>query len=159
MERIKSIRLNLQTASVGGAGSDGDVYLGLCGREFYLDTDRDDFEPGTSINYVLGDGANIHNASQNDPREHLLFLENAYKLPCYIRFKGKDRGDQWRLLRAGVAINDHVLPTWDTASVIPFGAGGGIWMGTRATEFVMVPLEDPAGIRGEGMATAAAKSG
>ncbi len=142
MDRIKSILLNLQTATDNGAGSDGDVYLGFCGREFYLDTDKDDFEPGTSIDYVLGDGANTHNPTQNDPREHLLYVEHALDLPCYIRFKGKDRGDEWKLLRAVVTVNDALFPMWDTASVVPFGAHGGIWMGTRATELVMVPLND-----------------
>ena len=153
MERITTIRLNLQTAHESGAGSDGDVYLGLAGREFYLDTDKDDFEAGTSINYVLGEGANIHNAGQNDPRVQQLFLEHALALPCYIRFKGKNRADQWKLLRASVAINEHVLPIWDTAALFSFGERGGIWMGTRATELVIVPIEDPGGVLGGTKAT------
>jgi hypothetical protein len=117
------------------------VYLGIGGREFYLDTDRDDFEPGTSIDYVLGEDSNVHNAAQNDPRDQILYVEHAYQLPCYIRFKGKDRGDEWKLLRAGVSLNDSVVPVWDTASLFSFGQGGGIWMGTRATEMVVLPLE------------------
>jgi hypothetical protein len=142
MERIEQIALTLQTARDGGAGTDGDVYLGICGREFYLDTDRDDFERGASITYVLGEGSNVHNASQNDPRDQFLYVEEALERPVYIRFHGKSRDDNWKLLRASVSLNESVAPTWDTARLFSF-VDGGIWLGTRAGERVTIPKEDP----------------
>ena len=44
MPQINSIQLHLQTGDLSGAGTDGDVYLGVCGREFSIDTTSDDFE-------------------------------------------------------------------------------------------------------------------
>jgi hypothetical protein len=44
MTAIMQIRVQLNTGTPSGAGTNGDVYLGICGREFHLDTSADDFE-------------------------------------------------------------------------------------------------------------------
>lgn len=44
MADITSFDITIQTGDVNGAGTDGSVYLGICGREFHLDTSKDDFE-------------------------------------------------------------------------------------------------------------------
>jgi len=68
MASIKKISININTASDSGAGTDGDVYIGFCGREFFCDTTADDFERGSSRTYVFGEGSTVLNASLNDPR-------------------------------------------------------------------------------------------
>ena len=54
MTQIESIQVNINTGDESCAGTDGDNYLGVCGREFHLDTSADDFERGSSHQYVLG---------------------------------------------------------------------------------------------------------
>ena len=55
MPQITSIHLTLITGNASGAGTDGDVYLGICGREFFVDTTANDFERGASREYIFGD--------------------------------------------------------------------------------------------------------
>ena len=43
MAQIESIEVNVQTLDVDGAETDGSLYLGVCGREFHLDTCVNDF--------------------------------------------------------------------------------------------------------------------
>ena len=76
MAQIERIVLNVQTGKLSGAGTDGYVYLGVCGREFSINTTRDDFERESTRNYILGAGSNVTNSSFNDPRKQRLFVEN-----------------------------------------------------------------------------------
>ena len=46
MADIQSIAALLFTSRAEDASTDGDVYLGIGGREFYLDTSEDDYESG-----------------------------------------------------------------------------------------------------------------
>ncbi len=138
MTAIETITLQIQTADKDGAGTDGDVYLGVCGREFRTDTSADDYERDSSREYVFGDGANINNASVNDPRVPQLHLENADRFPVYIRFQPTSRTDNWKLLRAEVSFNGAFFPRWDTGDLIPFDERGGIWLGTRSGLWVHI---------------------
>ena len=140
MPQINSIQLHLQTGRLSGSGTDGDVYLGVCGREFSIDTNKDDFESGDGRTYVLGENTNVRNAEVNDPREQRLFTENVAKYPVYIRFQPKSRGDNWQLQRADVRFNDSLHIDWDTVNFVPNDPEGGIWLGVRSGLFVF--LED-----------------
>ena len=131
MAKIDTIELHLETGEKSGAGTDGDVYLGLCGREFYIDTEKDDFEAGSGRVYILGDGANILHPDLNDPREHGLFTQNVALFPVYIRFQPKSRDDRWLLDRADVRFNGSIHIDWDTSPYIPIG-GPGLWLGVHA---------------------------
>jgi hypothetical protein len=139
--RIESIHLNIQTVDAAGSGTDGSVYLGFCGREFHADTAADDFERGSGRNYIFGEGANVNNASTNDPRRQLLFLENVDTLPVYIRFQPRDSGDNWQLDRVEVTVNGQLFPMWDTAAVIQEG----IWLGERSGLYVYIPKHQDIG--------------
>ena len=110
MPQIETIALNLQTGDISGAGTDGDVYLGVCGREFSIDTTRDDFERGSSREYVLGDSSNVNNAAVNDPRKQRLFVENVDNFPVYVRFQPQTRSDNWQLQRATLWFNGRLFP-------------------------------------------------
>jgi hypothetical protein len=140
MPQINSIHLHIQTGNLSGAGTDGDVYLGLCGREFSIDTTRDDFERGAAREYILGEGANINNSDVNDPRSHLLLTENVANFPVYLRFQPRSRTDNWQLQRADVRFNGSLHIDWDTVNFIVNDPTQGIWLGVRSG--LVVHLED-----------------
>lgn len=130
MSDITSIRVNLQTMRASGAGTDGDVYIGVGGREFYLDTSADDFESGSSRSYVLGDGSNSTQPAFNDPGAPPLRTEHLPHFPAYLRFQPQNRSDNWFVQRVAVFVNDSVVPVFDSAGTLSIR--GGIWLGTRA---------------------------
>ena len=136
MPQINIIELHLSTGSLSGAGTDGDVYLGLCGREFSIDSTSNDFERGSGRTYVLGEGANIRNAELNDPRRQQLFTENVSNFPVYIRFQPRSRGDNWQLQRADVRFNGSLHIDWDTVPFVVNSEEEGIWLGVRSGLFV-----------------------
>ncbi|GAB2672239.1 hypothetical protein [Thalassiella azotivora] len=130
MPDISTIRVTLQTMRANGAGTDGDVYLGIGGREFYLDTSADDFESGSSRTYVLGAGGNTLHPQLNDPRSPRLRTEDLQRFPVYVRFHPKGRDDNWFLQRATVNLNDDIVPAYDSAETMSIR--GGVWLGARA---------------------------
>jgi len=130
MTTIDSIHLDLQTSDLSGAGTDGDVYLGIGGREFSVDTEADDFERGRSGSYTFGDGANVRNAAVNDPRTPQLTVELVDELPMYLRFQPQSRTDNWCLQRAVVFLNGSPLPQWGTSPYLTLTAD--LWLGTRS---------------------------
>lgn len=140
MAQIESIQVNVQTLDVNGAGTDGSLYLGVCGREFQLDTSDDDLERGSARKYVLGEDHNVVSAGVNDPRKQLLLTEHVDGLPVYLRFVGEDGGDRWGLQRATMMLNDQLLPQWDTLSYISQSVG--IWLGPECGGIVFLIPED-----------------
>ncbi len=134
MAAITTLSINIQTGTDSGADTDGDVYVGLGGREFYLDTSADDFERGSSRTYVLGQDSNVLEKAFNDPRKPQLREEDLDLFPVYIRFVGRARGDNWRLKGGSITINNILFPRYQ----IP-PAFEGIWMGTRASSVFFIP--------------------
>jgi len=50
MAAIDAIDVRVATSSGAGGGTDGDVYIGVAGREFYIDRfGQDDFEQGSDV--------------------------------------------------------------------------------------------------------------
>jgi hypothetical protein len=134
MPNIDEISVTIETGDQSGAGTDGDVYLGICGREFYLDTKVDDFERNSSRKYLLGQRSNTLNADKNDPRLPQMLVEELDQFPVYIRFNPKSRDDNWLLRRVVIFINEiepgSVPPLYDSSP-----EPGGIWMGVRSSLF------------------------
>jgi hypothetical protein len=133
MSAIHKISISISTSSESGAGTDGDVYVGFCGREFFLDSSADDFERGSVRTYSLGEGSTILNRTLNDPRVPQLQDTDIDRHPVYIRFVGNGRGDNWNVRRASISINDQLLPLYE----LLLGREG-IWMGTRASGMVFL---------------------
>jgi hypothetical protein len=134
MAQIESIQISINTGKESGGGTDGDIYLGVAGREFHLDTSADDFERGSSHEYVLGSGSDVVNPAVNDPRKQSLQLEDVDSFPVYVRFEGNDDGDNWNLARAEMSFNETFFPRWETQSFIP--ERDGIWLGQRSGNVV-----------------------
>ena len=145
MTLIRSVHALVYTGSEDGAGTDGDVYVGACGREFRLNTAENDFERGSRYTYRFGTFPTVADPELNDPQRQLLRLEDVGRLPLYIRFAPRERSDRWKLQRAIVAFNSEETPLWDSAVNAP----NGIWLGTNAGMILHLPrliegrLRDP----------------
>lgn len=135
MPRITSIELFLETGEESNAETDGDVYLGIGGREFYVDSSADDFKTGRSKTYIFGDAnsdRNVLHPELNDPGTHYLTTENIEKFPVYIRFQPHEddvRSDRWQLERADVYLNGSDEYDWSTFGLLQ---RPGIWLGVHA---------------------------
>ena len=130
MAAINKIRIAIRTGDEDNAGTDGDVYLGFCGREFCLDSSGDDFERASVKEYLFGEGGNTTNKAENDPRQPRLLEENMELFPVYIRFQPNDRDDKWLLKDARVTINDSSVPLYLTSL-----GQVGLWMGVKSALF------------------------
>lgn len=117
---------------LGGASTDGWVYLGIGGREFLLDTDANDFQAGLE-RFVFGEESNVKNADRNDPRTGWpISLEECLRHPPYIRFQGNDREDDLGLRDAAVLVYTDDLNNAAAADVTPYyGENLDCRLGTR----------------------------
>lgn len=104
MSAITRILLKIKTANTEGAGTDGNVYLGIGGREFKIDTSINDFEKNVSQDIVLGDihvnppALPVNNPGGNDPRTgYVIDSSDISQSPIYIRFEPKSNEDNWRI--------------------------------------------------------------
>jgi hypothetical protein len=105
MATVKRIFVRLKTGAVEGAGTNGHVFLGIGGREFNLNLPTGDREQGATDEYTLGEGANILNKDQNDPRKGCpVDMGHIWSFPVYVRFQGWDDNDSWNLESAGVEV-------------------------------------------------------
>ena len=109
-----------------GAGTDGNVYLGICGREFRCDTSADDFEKGSTREYRFGAippvFENITQEQYNHPSRPPLLPDEVERFPCYLRLsQGSSR---WLLAGAKVYIDDEIEPRFVDAI-----GNNPIWMG------------------------------
>ena len=137
MALIQSIQVLIRTGDKSGAGTDGDVYAGCFGREFYLDTKADDFERSSQRIYTLGDGTNTLHSDLNDPRHPPLDDSNP-PIPAYIRFVGRNRDDLWQLLEVAIRVNGNPSITYALRPT----TDDGFWMGTHAAGIVFIPRVD-----------------
>jgi hypothetical protein len=126
MTAIQQIAVEVNTNNISGAGTDGDVFLGICGREFRLDTSQDDFEAGTIARYLLGEQANIRNEDRNDPRNPQLDTDDLDRFPMYMRFDPVDSDSDWNVTRVSVDVEGR-----------NYGAffQKGLWLSQRSGKF------------------------
>ncbi|HJS41146.1 MAG TPA: PLAT/LH2 domain-containing protein [Sphingomicrobium sp.] len=141
---IRQIRVEITTGRDRGAGTDGNVYLGICGREFRCDTSADDFEQGSTREYIFGTMPgtfpNITSERYNHPSRPPLLPEEADLFPAYIRLsQGSSR---WLLAGAKVYIDDEVDPHFVDAI-----RNNPIWMGDDCGCIYYLHKPDPEGGR------------
>jgi hypothetical protein len=133
-EPITRIELRLFTANRNGAGTDGNVFVGVAGREFFVDsaaTGLNDFERGSDYTYRFGDRANVMRPDQNDPRSpwqlRAVEWQNA---PTYIRF---EPGSDWDIERADITITfSGRMPIFDSL----LSGNAHLWLGTKRGKFL-----------------------
>ena len=127
---VKQIRVEITTGEDRGAGTDGNIYLGICGREFRCDTTADDFEKGSTRTYIFGTLSttyptvfpNITSETYNHTSRPQLLVDEADLFPAYIRLsQGSSR---WLLAGVKVYIDDEVEPHFVDAM-----GNNPLWMG------------------------------
>ena len=123
---VQQIRVKITTGRDGGAGTDGNVYLGICGREFRCDTEADDFEQGSTREYIFGQMPgrfpNITSERYNHPSRPPLLPEEVDLYPAYIRLsQGSSR---WLLAAVEVFIDEETEPRFVDAM-----GNNPLWMG------------------------------
>lgn len=108
MAPIKSILAVVTTGDRTFAETDGEVFLGICGREFNLDTAANDFQQADlDKGFILGEGSNVLFPELNDPRSPQLDTNDLSAFPKYIRFEpgAELAGKGWNLERVTVTVN------------------------------------------------------
>lgn len=132
---IERIDVVITTANVSDAGTDGNVYLGICGREFCCDTRANDFERGATGTFTFGDFANVRNPGLNDPRHPPIDGEDMDRFPVYIRFD-QAGSSHWRLQEVKMSLNEIQLYESELGSE-------GIWLGLDAGAYYHLFRKDP----------------
>lgn len=133
MSAITRIDVRVVTGNQSGAGTDGEVYVGICGREFYLDSAVDDFEQGSDRTYTLGVGANINYAGYNDPRSPQLYTENLDRFPTYIRLEPTGSNPEWNLEEVTVTVNRGAGEV--VCSAVALRDRSNLWLGQKYGKF------------------------
>jgi hypothetical protein len=136
MSAITRIQLRIVTGDREDAGTDGNVLLGLAGREFNVDSSGvNDFERGSDRTYIFGDGSNVLRPGQNDPRSPWqLDTEDIPRCPRYIRFELGSGGD-WNIELLELVVN----PTPAGGGIIfrrLVGANNNLWLGAGQGKFI-----------------------
>lgn len=136
MAAIKRIELRIITGDRADAGTDGNVLLGLAGREFNVDSSGvDDFERASDRRYIFGEGSNVLRPAQNDPRSPWqLDTDDIGRCPRYIRFELGSGGD-WN-----VELLELFIPTPSGGVNLRRLAGGNhLWLGAGQSKFIWFP--------------------
>lgn len=134
MERlVRRIVVDIATGFASGAGTRGDVYLGLGGREFRLRVDQgSDFEQGAEMSYQLGEDGNVLDPARNDPRVgRPVRVGDVLGHPVYVRMQPRGDKDDWNV----DAVQVRVLHE-DERRAIRFSALDGpsenVWLGAQS---------------------------
>jgi hypothetical protein len=132
MSAITQIKAVIHTGDRNGAGTDGTVYLGICGREFKLGrSDVDDFERSSHREYFLGTSANVEDATFNDPRSPQLDTADTDRYPVYIRFEPSGDSPDWDFDGAEVTVS----PGGTKLGRMGDGGGAHLWLGQTKGKF------------------------
>ena len=129
---VRKITVDITTSFAKGAGTEGQAFLGLGGREFRLDIDEHaDFDRGDETTYEFGEGANVVHPERNDPRLGCpVTMEDVIAHPVYLRLVPKDRADDWNVasIRVRVQAGAHDVVRYTALD----GAQDNIWLGIQS---------------------------
>lgn len=135
MANITRIDVQLITANESPTGVSGWVYVNVAGREFSLDTPRNDFEPGDNYTYIFGDGANVNEAERNDPRVPQLDTDDLDRYPVYLRYDAPENkvDEIWCLERVTIKVNpaSSIPAQFDNPRLAGGAANQKIWLGRK----------------------------
>ena len=133
MAAITRIDAQFKTGNRSGAGTDGDIFIGIGGREFVADSAVDDFERGSDRIYVFGagsgSGSTVNNPAFNNPSTPFqLDTSNLDRFPVYVRFEPTGRDDNWNLESVTVTVN----PGPGQVQYQALGGSNNLWLGQHA---------------------------
>ncbi|SRR6266540_5743421 len=133
MPKIETVFVRLTTGDENGAGTDGDVFVGLSGIGLFLDSralNFNDFEQGDDRTYIIGKVPSV--LPQPNPTKNkfgfnappsLVTTERLRLLPVYVRIQC---GSEWQLKNINITVNP------ETDNIIYSALGGeheDIWLG------------------------------
>jgi hypothetical protein len=125
MTAITRIDVRVTTAGHPYAGTDGQVYLGIAGREFHLESGVQDFQRGSDRVYTLGEGGNVMDAEFNDPRRPPLDAADLDRLPMYVRLDPTGSCPEWNVAQVTVVVN----PGPEQVEYRALAEGQTLWLG------------------------------
>jgi hypothetical protein len=142
MADIDRLSVRFITAALSGAGTDGDVYLEIGGREFHIDSKANDYETATDRTYGLGNGlgsgggeTTVLDKVDNDPAEPYPLTDSKIdNNPVWVRFEPDGDNDRWICQYVSVKARDNGVtirfyealePEDDTDITLTFGHGSG----------------------------------
>lgn len=150
MTHVDKIVVDVKTRDVANAGTDGEVYLGIGGREFRLDQPGDQFKRGDTNHFIIGVGQNIENpdinglpldpgASGNSPELNDDIVTATNPFPVYIRLDPKnDEDNDWNVQSvkvdavAGVTTGTGPTRTFEFPKASGIHPEGTIWLGRKS---------------------------
>jgi hypothetical protein len=128
MANITQINVRIFTVQGEDTGTEDQVYLGLGGREFRLESSSNSDMNSPDFTFHLGVDSNVENPNLNDPRAPGLTTDDLEKYPIYIAKPGNlsnDGDDAWLLGRVDITVNPG--PGQKFFSRLA-GNGGSIWL-------------------------------
>ena len=136
MTEISKVTVRVVTGDFDRAGTTGEVYLGLAGMEFKLNSVASvDYERGSDRTYVLGTDAGSHlsadaessdefaYAARNDPR--ITTVERAARHPVYVRLHPVGEAPDWLARAVHVTVVGQSGPTQEYR----WASDPGRWLG------------------------------
>jgi len=135
MAAIRRLELRLVTGDREDAGTDGDVFLAVAGREYNVDSQGDvnDFERNSDRTYVFGEGATVLRPQENDPRSPWQTdTDNLRFSPIYLRFEPGSGGD-WNIERVELTVVDA---QFNGTHFDRLGGGANLWLGERRGKYL-----------------------
>ena len=161
MSAIKTFSVRIVTGDRPNAGTDGDVYIGLCGREFYIDSEKDsfnDFERGSDTTYIFGAGHNVRYNVVNDPRsDYPIATEDIELADAYIRLVPIGKHAGWNLEEVEVSVNNGEVKLQAFRRDPPGAGPSNLWLSNHSGLVCDLWIVPPP--IGRGKRTAQAKTG
>jgi hypothetical protein len=146
MTHIDNIVATINTKNVTNAGTNGEVYLGIGGREFRLNQSGDQFKKGDTDVFKIGSASDIENpdinglpldpgANGKSPEINENILSGPSVFPVYIRLDPKDGSDNdWNVEKVSVVATGGFGAT--KTFIFPKTGGvlndGTVWLGRKS---------------------------
>jgi hypothetical protein len=128
-DMVEQMAVKLRTGSDPHAGTDGQVFLFVGGREFRINrAGSNDREPGQLDILRLGRGANVEDPESNHPgRPLLLRMDDVDRHPVWLRFAPKPKTVEGVKVQGGVLRQPVVVDPVDKLDPVD-AASGDNWM-------------------------------
>jgi hypothetical protein len=137
MSTINKIKVNVITSNIENAGTDGDIFFAIAGREFKLDSSANDFQQNSNRTYILGkktageNGTAVLRPSENDPHTpFVLDTDDLDRFPVWIRFEPLNSSD-WNVDSVLATVN----PGQNEVRYHVLDGTGNLWLGQNSGKY------------------------
>ncbi len=146
MPQIKRIEVHIRMACMPESRPDGELYIGIGGREFGVALKRDDLPPEGVLVYAFGENPSpLKHAGENDPSAQRLTTETLRDYPVYVRYEPDGKKDNWCIEDLGIVANSGGEDETRFRAAILSTAEGSeaprIWLGKRLGKMIYLAEE------------------